>query len=130
VRDYLIHCAYSNATAEKTLDKLRALNYINDEAFARNWASGRAMGRGYGPKRIDQELRKKGIRDALIREVVRETFGPVEESEKAKSLLEKRFKNKQLSDPKMLRRAAGFLERRGYSSQVICDLLKPTAKDD
>jgi regulatory protein len=130
VRDYLIRWAYSNATAEKTLEKLRALNYVNDAAFARSWASGRAIGRGYGPKRIDQELRKKGIRDALIREVVRETFDPVEESEKAKSLLETRFKNKQLSDPKMLRRAAGFLERRGYSSQVICDLLKPAAEDD
>jgi len=88
------------------------------------------MGRGYGPKRVDQELRKKGIRDALIREVVRETFDPVGEREKAKSLLEKRFKNKQLSDPKMLRRAAVFLERRCYSSQVIFDLLKHAAADD
>jgi hypothetical protein len=30
----------------------------------------------------------------------------------------------------MLRRAAGFLERRGYSSEVIFDLLKHTATDD
>jgi regulatory protein len=115
---------------ERTLEKLRALNYINDEAFARNWASGRATGRGYGPKRIHQELRKKGIRDALIREVVRETFDQGREREKAKALLEKRFKNQQLSDPKMLRRAAGLLERYGYSSQVIFDLLKPAAADD
>ena len=130
MRDYLTRRAYSKATTERTLEKLRALNYINDEAFARNWASGRAGGRGYGPKRIDQELRKKGIRDALIREVVRETFDQVGEREKAESLLDKRFKNKQLSDPKMLRRAAGFLERRGYSRQVIFDLLKHTAEDD
>ena len=130
MQDYLTRRAYSKATAEKTLEKLRALNYINDEAFARNWASGRATGRGYGPKRIHQELGKKGIREGLIREVVRETFDQGEEREKAKALLEKRFKNKQLSDPKMLRRAAGFLERRGYSSQVIFDLLKHTAEDD
>jgi regulatory protein len=130
VRDYLIHWAYSTATTERALEKLRALNYINDETFARNWASGRATGRGYGPKRIHQELQKKGIREALIREVVRETFAQGEEREKAKSVLEKRFKDKQLSDPKMLRRAAGFLERRGYSSQVIFALLGSTAADD
>jgi regulatory protein len=129
VRDYLIRWAYSKATTEQALEKLRALNYINDEAFARNWASGRATGRGYGPKRIHQELQKKGIRKALIPEIVRETFAQGEERKKAKLVLEKRFKNKQLSDPKMLRRAAGFLERRGYSSQVIFDLLRPIADD-
>jgi regulatory protein len=129
LRDYLTRRAYSKATAEKTLEKLRTLNYINDEAFARNWASGRAKGRGYGPKRIYQELRKKGISDGLIREIVRENFDQVAERKQAMSLLEKRFNNQQLGDPKMLRRAAGFLERRGYSSQVIFDLLRPTADD-
>jgi regulatory protein len=129
LRDYLMRKAYSKATAERVLEKLRALHYINDAAFARNWAIARATGRGYGPKRIYQELRKKGVSDGLIREVVRETFDQAEEREKAKSVLEKQFKNKQLSDPKMLRRAAGFLERRGYSSQVIFDLLRPTADD-
>jgi regulatory protein len=122
--------AYSNDTTDRVLEKLRSLNYINDEAFARNWASGRVTGRGYGPKRICQELQKKGVRDALIREVVRETFDQGEEREKAKLVLEKRFKNQQLSDPKMLRRAASFLERRGYSSQVIFDLLRTSPADD
>jgi len=124
VRDYLIRWAYSKATAQRVLKKLRALHYINDESFARNWAAARVSGRGHGPKRIRQELSKKGISDGLVREVVRETFDQVEERKQAQSLLEKRFKNQQLGDPKMLRRAAGFLERRGYSSQVIFDLLK------
>jgi regulatory protein len=130
VRGYLRRWAYSKVVTEKTLEKLRAFNYINDEAFARNWASGRATTRGYGPRRIHQELRKKGVSDALIRDVVREIFDPGEEIEKAKALLQKQFKNKQLGGPKMLRRAASFLERRGYSSQVIFDLLKPSATDD
>jgi regulatory protein len=69
------------------LEKLRSLNYLNDEAFARNWARSRAETRGYGPKRIEQELRSKGIGQALIREVMRETFGQLDESARAKSLL-------------------------------------------
>ena len=130
MRGYLRRRAYSKVATEKTLEKLRAFDYINDEAFARNWASGQVTARGYGPRRIHQELQKKGISDALIRDVVREIFDPGEETQKAKALLEKRFKNKQLGDPKMLRRAASFLERRGYSSQVIFDLLKHGATDD
>jgi regulatory protein len=112
------------------LEKLCSLNYLNDETFARNWARSRAETRGYGPKRIEQELRTKGVAPALVREVVGETFGQVDESKKAKSLLEKRFKSKQLDDPKMLRRAAGFLQRRGYSSKVILGLLKQPLEDD
>lgn len=111
------------------MEKLRSLNYLNDETFARNWARSRAETRGYGPNRIEQELRTKGIAPALIRDVVGETFGQVDEWKKAKSLLEKRFKSKQFDDPKMLRRAAGFLQRRGYSSKVIFDLLKPLGDD-
>jgi regulatory protein len=112
------------------LEKLRSLNYLNDETFARNWARSRTETRGYGPKRIEQELRTKDIGEALIREVMGETFGQGDESAKAKSILEKRFKSKQFSDPKMLRRAAAFLQRRGYSNKVISDLLKHPLEDD
>jgi regulatory protein len=112
------------------LEKLRSLNYLNDETFARNWARSRAETRGYGPRRIEQELRTKGIVEPLIREVLGASFGQVDERKKAKSLLEKRFKSKQFDDPKMLRRAAGFLQRRGYSSKVIGDLLKHPLEDD
>jgi regulatory protein len=112
------------------LEKLCSLNYLNDETFARNWARSRAETRGYGPQRIEQELRTKGITPALIREVVAETFGQVDEWKKAKSLLEKNFKSKKFDDPKMLRRAVGFLQRRGYTNKVIFALLKQPLEDD
>jgi regulatory protein len=121
---------YSVAVAAGLLEKLRNLNYLNDETFARNWARSRAETRAYGPKRIEQELRAKGIDQARIRQVIGETFGQLDESARAKSLLEKRFKNRQLDDPKWLRRAVGFLQRRGYSSQVIIDLLKYPREED
>jgi regulatory protein len=86
--------------------------------------------RGYGPKRIEQELRTKGIGPELIREALGQTFAPGDESARARLLLVKRFKNQQLDDHKMLRRAVGFLQRRGYSSKVIFDVLKYTVEDD
>ena len=60
----------------------------------------------------------------MIRDVVRETFEHPGEKERAKTLLEKRFKDRDLSEPKVLRRAAAFLQRRGYSDKVISDLLR------
>ena len=130
LRSFLVQRGHSAAITERTLEKLCSLNYLNDETFARNWAHSRAEARGYGPNRIEQELRTKGIDQALIRQVVHETFDQVDESARARSLLERRFKCKQFDDPRMLRRAAGFLQRRGYSRKVIFDLLKHPLEDD
>jgi len=44
--------------------------------------------------------------------------------------VEKRFRGKNLGDPKILRRAIDFLRRRGYGSGVIVDLLRRPREDD
>jgi len=44
--------------------------------------------------------------------------------------LENKFKNQKFDDVKILRRAAAFLQRRGYSNKVIVDLLKHPIEDD
>jgi regulatory protein len=127
--NYLIGRGYSHAVAENTLEKLRSLNYVKDETFARNWARSRFETRGFGPKRIEQELKTKGIEQSLIHAVVRETFAQQDEAETAKILLAKRFKHKNFDDPKNVRRAVAFLQRRGYSNKVIFDLLKYSNED-
>jgi regulatory protein len=112
------------------IEKLRSLTYLNDETFARNWALARAQDHGYGPRRIEQELRSKGVEEPLIRTVLRETFDQVDEDERAKRLLAKHFKDGALSEPKTMRRAAAFLQRRGYSSKVVFNLLRYSIEDD
>lgn len=111
-------------------EKLRSLHYLNNETFARSWALGRAQDRGYGPKRIEQELKSKGIDHSLIRDVLRETFDEVDETAQAKRLLTKHFKDGDLTELKTLRRAAAFLQRRGYSSKVVLNLLRYPIEDD
>ena len=130
VHNHLISRGYSAAAVAGTLERLHSLSYLNDEKFARNWAASKFINRGYGPKRIERELRSKGIREALIRDVLRETCDPGYESDRARSLLEKKFASQNLTDPKVVRRAVGFLQRRGYSSKVIFDLLKYSVLDD
>src|SRR3989304_3340299 len=75
VRTKLNQLGFPRKSVDTTLEKLRTLSLLNDEAFARDWARGRAEGRGYGPLRIERELRQKGIEKSDIQEVVRETFG-------------------------------------------------------
>ncbi|MBI2987128.1 MAG: regulatory protein RecX [Deltaproteobacteria bacterium] len=125
----LVQLGFSEKTVAATIDKLRALHYLNDETFAREWARGRAEGRGYGPLR-ERELRQKGIERSMIHEVVREAFGQGEGKDKARALLEKRFHGKDLGDREILSRAVAFLQRRGYSSSMIAELVKQPLGDD
>jgi regulatory protein len=129
VRTKLTELGYSQSIAEKTLARLRDLSYVNDESFARSWAQSRSGGRGYGPNRIEQELKSKGIDPALTRQVIREAFDRESEKENAKRLLEQRFRERKLSEPKIVRRAIALLHRRGYSSEVIFDLLQHREED-
>src|SRR5436190_1416047 len=112
------------------IKRLFSLNYLNDEDFARNWARSRVQDSGYGPRRIEQELRSKDIEPSIVRDAVREAFAPLDEATLAKRVLTKRFKSANLKEPTALRRAASFLQRRGYSSKVIFDLLRYPIEDD
>jgi regulatory protein len=113
------------------LARLRELQYLDDETFAHNWAQSRAQARGFGAKRIEQELRSKGIGLAVARQAIHGACDREREKVNAKRLLERKFTTETLSEPKILRRAVAFLQRRGYSSEVVFDLLhqRPPEED-
>ena len=129
IHSYLLRRGYPSHVSGRVLEKLRSLNYLDDRSFARHWALTIARSRGYGPKRIEQELTTKGIVPSVIREVIRETLDHCDEKTQAKKLLAKRFHSENFRDLKTLRRAAVFLQRRGYSSEVISDLLQYPNED-
>lgn len=129
VRAKLTQLGFPQKSILSTLGKLRSLNLLNDESFARGWVRARAEGRGYGPLRIERELRQKGIAKSMISQVIRGTFGQEEGRERASALLDKRFGGRDLGDRKVLRRAIAFLQRCGYRSSVIAELLRMPLED-
>lgn len=130
VRRLLQQRGYLPAAADAAIRRLFSLNYLNDEDFARNWARSRVQDNGYGPRRIEQELRSKDIDPSIVRDALREAFAQQDEAALAKRVLTKRFKSENLKEPTALRRAASFLQRRGYSRKVIFDLLRYPIEDD
>ena len=130
VRRYLQQRGFSTTALEDAIRRLLSLNYLNDDVFARNWALARSQSHGYGPIKIDQELRSKGIALSVIRATLRETFDQVDETAQARRVLTKRFKGERLSEIRIARRAAALLQRRGYSGKVIFDLLRFSIEDE
>lgn len=130
MKNYLRQRGGTDAVVDATIEKLRGFNFINDETFARDWALSRAQSQGYGPRRIEQELKTKGVVDAVIRAVVIEIFDQEDEEKRARKILEKKFSSEIIREPRALRRAVAFLQRRGYSSKVIFTLLRCPIDDN
>ena len=130
MKSYLLRRGATDAVVDAAIEKLSGFNFIDDETFARNWALSRAQSQGYGPGRIEQELQIKGVADAVIRAVIKEIFAQEDEEKRARKILKKKFVGENFQEPRVLRRAVAFLQRRGYSSKVIFTLLRCPIDDN
>jgi|ERR1041384_1917401 regulatory protein len=129
LRARLGRAGFSPQEIEGALAKLRGLKLLDDEAFARSFARDRIENRGYGPLRVERELRFKGVAKAVIAEVLKESFDRERDRARARAILERRFRGRDLSDLKTARRAVAYLRRRGYRDAMIAEILKTPMED-
>lgn len=111
---------YDEALIEDALLRLNQLGYLDDEAFARQWVEERGQKRG--ARLLQAELRKKGVADAIIEQVL--AADASDEVAEARALAEKRLGRLSGHSPAIVRRRlTDYLARRGYSYQVISEAL-------
>ena len=102
---------------------------MNDRLFASQLAQSRIRLRGFGRRRIEQELKHKGIDREIIREVFAEVFVDETEIETAKLVAGKKINAMKCLDRETRRRRlAGFLERKGFSFEIIGAVLRDACK--
>lgn len=130
VKNYLRQKGCAPQVSDTVIAKLRSLNYLDDLSFAQVWARSRLESRGYGPRRVEQELRLKGIDARVIRDTMQQSLQHRSEQESARTILTKRFGSVDPKDTKAQRRAVALLQRRGFSSKVIFELLKYRIDED
>ena len=106
-----------------TLDRLTEVGLVDDVEFARTWLAGRWGRRPSGWRRLQQELRAKGVsqEDAeRARELLSERGGAPDEVQSAAKLAALARKRYARLDPQVQRqRLYALLARRGYDSDVI-----------
>jgi regulatory protein len=107
------------------MEHLLGLGYVDDRKFACQWAASRARLRGYGRRRIEQELRQKDVAKETIREALAETIPLEDERETARKIAEKKLRAMKSLEPEARkRRLAGFLERKGFSSEIVWSIIR------
>ena len=108
------HAESSEALAA-LLDALERKNQLSDVRYAEERS--RQLARKYGAARIRQDLRSKGIGDALL-----ERVSSAGELERARAILERKYRTPAATRRELARRMR-FLQSRGFSSEVIFALL-------
>jgi len=114
---------YAPGTRAEVLDRLSEVGLVDDAEFARAWLAGRWGRRPSGWRRLQQELRAKGISDEDVenaRALLTERGGAPDEVESAAKLVAQARKRYAKLEPHIQRqRLYALLARRGYDSDTI-----------
>ncbi len=127
--DKLIQKGFEKENIEKLIERFSELNFINDESFARSFADS-LRSRGKGILYIKNELKKHKIDNETIDEILKEPEDQTEEYERIIKVIKKKYPNFDNNDRDMQRKAAMFLQRRGFSYDDISKAFREYKNDN
>lgn len=110
--------AASREAAQAAAGRMEELGLIDDRRFGEDYARELFSRKGYGARRVAQELRRKGLDQELVQELVEKYSSPEQSGENIRRVLEKKYPGWQ-EDEKVRRRAFAALQRLGYSYQEV-----------
>lgn len=123
VYDSLKRKGYAEENIERVILSCKDKNYINDKNFAEAFMRDKVNLNKFGPERIKHELRLKGVSRNIINEVI--DFDRSDQYELAKEIADKKIYSYRNDDKKAIyRKMSGFLQRRGFSYDIISKVVK------
>ena len=114
---------FDREAASAAADRMEELGLIDDEQYARRFAQELFERRGFGARRVQQELGRKGIDSEIISAVLEEFSPETDETvEKIREIVERKYAAA-WEDEKVRRRAVAALQRYGYKMDDIFKVL-------
>lgn len=126
ISDHLSRKGFARPVVEEVIRRLREQRLLDDREFARFWVENRRDFSPSGVYRLRYELRRKGVPDEVIAEAL-EGIDFEEEAYRAAVSRAHRFKN--LPWPEFSRKLGGFLARRGFSYDIIKEVVARLARE-
>ncbi|MBC7746521.1 RecX family transcriptional regulator [Pedobacter sp.] len=102
----------SQRSADRVFDRLKEKGYVSDETFSRLWVENRSQIKGISRRKLQLELRKKGVDLALIEQALHDSPRS-DEDELAKIIAKKRHR---YDDEQKL---IAYLIRQGFSYDIV-----------
>lgn len=123
---WLAQREHPRAAIAAAVERLTALGLLDDARFARGFAGARGGGR-LGPRRIERELRQRGVPSAVVAEVMGEYREATAESGAGalEAAAERRLRAlRALEPPVARRRLLAWLLRRGFDAGPASDVVR------
>lgn len=115
---------YGDDPTGKVIEILLDKGFLNDQRFIRECIKVSTASRPKGILAIKDELRRKGLKEALVNDALEDASVGYDELEVARNLARK--KSKSLGKPDKIKDKKGlysYLARRGFSFDVINDVI-------
>lgn len=130
VRKVLAEHGLDDAELEEWIERYERLGYLDDERLAEQLVHSHGVRRGKGSGAILNELSRRGVDSAVARAAVDE-LDPDTELENARTVAERRARQLRGLDRQTAeRRLSAFLQRRGYSGQVVREAVTAALSDE
>jgi regulatory protein len=113
---------FSEEIIEKVITKCSQLGYLNDAQWLENYTR-RLSEKGNGPRAIFLKLKSKGIDAKSAEKAIQQHFHKMHIPDQIKALFEKKYRSKDLNDPKSRNQVVGSLLRKGFSLEDIKNAL-------
>ena len=129
----LLEKGHESAEIESTLDRLAEVGLVDDVEYARAFIAGRWGRRAAGWRKIEQDLRGRGVSgEDITSGKVRfeaESGGAADETAGARRVIEQSARRYAALDPRLRReRLTALLLRRGFSYDTIEQVLRAGAR--
>lgn len=123
IRHKLREKGYEENYIQRAISFCKDQNYIDDESFATNFVKDKINLNKFGTNRLKRELLLKGIDEDIIVSVLVEDEN--DEYERALQIATKKYSTYKDDDRnKIYRKLGGFLQRKGYSFDIVNKILK------
>ncbi|WP_442600875.1 regulatory protein RecX [Paenibacillus sp. KN14-4R] len=128
VRRKLKEKGYDGESADKAVDKLKQQQYIDDHAFAKQWADHRVHFGRKGRNFVRQELASKGLGKDEISQAM-QGIDEEAEYEGALTLGSKKWRSVSGTELDKKRKTMAYLLRRGYVQGVVNRVIRQVSEE-
>ncbi|HTZ38516.1 MAG TPA: regulatory protein RecX [Syntrophales bacterium] len=125
LRKKLAEREFTKSVIDRVLENLVELGYLDDEAFAVNRARHLAVNRLYGDRKIEEQLREKGVSPEATRAAIREVREEFPELEGIARSAARKLQDRSIGGLSKKERLslARTLQGKGYHLGLILDYL-------
>jgi regulatory protein len=124
MEDYLRRKDYDEAIRHTVISRLSERGYLNDESFAQAWVEHRRALRNFSKRRLQQELRQKGLSADIIARAL--STEDVDERGVLKDLILKKRRLAKYQDDEKL---TAYLARQGFNYSDIKEAIASVAEE-